>query len=96
MTRIRAEANNEHAQFNLGGLFEQGRGVAKDEAAAAAWYRKAAVQGHASAQHNLGLMLGQGRGVANDEAGAMAWIRKAAGQGQPKAIAFLDASDARA
>ena len=73
MTRIRAEANNEHAQFDLGVALAQGQGVAKDEAAAAAWYRKAAVQGHAGAQSNLGAMLAQGRGVATDEAGAMAW-----------------------
>ena len=90
MTRIRAEANNEHAQFNLGGMLERGRGVAKDEAEAVAWYRKAAVQGHAGAQFNLGVMLAQGLGVAKDEAEAVAWFRKAAGQGHANAIAFLD------
>jgi TPR repeat protein len=33
------------AQFNLGRCYQFGRGVAKDEAEALKWYRKAAGQG---------------------------------------------------
>ncbi len=39
--RRAAEQNYTPAQINLGQLYEQGRGVAKDEATALNWYRKA-------------------------------------------------------
>ena len=45
------------AQYNLGKMFEQGRGVAQSDVQAARWYRKAADQGHVQAQHKLGNML---------------------------------------
>ena len=38
-----------HAQFNLGLMFEQGRGVAQDRADAIGLYRLAAAQGHEAA-----------------------------------------------
>ena len=40
-----AESGDAEAQHNLGRAYETGRGVAKDEAQALAWYRKAAAQG---------------------------------------------------
>ena len=62
-----------------------GRGVAKDDAQAVAWVRKAADQGLAPAQNNLGKMYENGRGVAKDDAQAVYWYRKAADQGQADA-----------
>src|SRR5206468_1661558 len=41
------------AQFNLGLMYANGRGVSKDDTAAAKWFRLAADQGHALAQNNL-------------------------------------------
>jgi hypothetical protein len=41
------------AQSNLGFMYQNGRGVAKDDAQALVWYRKAADQGNAEAQKNL-------------------------------------------
>jgi TPR repeat protein len=55
--------------------------VAKDDAEAVNWLRKAAELGEATAQSNLGAMYMLGRGVAKDEAEAATWIRKAAEQG---------------
>lgn len=69
------------AQYNLGLLYEDGKGVAQDYARAADWYRRAAEQGHASAQLNLGHLYDQGLGVAKDLALAADWYRKAAEQG---------------
>ena len=40
-----------------------GRGVSKDEAEAAKWFRKAADQGHAAAQYNSGYAYDNGQGV---------------------------------
>ncbi|MGH8710693.1 MAG: tetratricopeptide repeat protein, partial [Burkholderiales bacterium] len=54
------------AQFNLGYMYSKGRGVAKDDAEAVKWYRKAAEQGLATAQFNLGLKYERGEGVAKD------------------------------
>ncbi len=70
------------AQTTLGVLYAEGRGVARDEAAAVGWYQRAAVQGSVAAQVALGVMHETGRGVAEDEAAAMGWYRRAAAQGE--------------
>ena len=51
-----ADQGHAEAQFNLGLMYSNGRGVPQDYAAAVSWYRKAADQGDAAAQFNLGLM----------------------------------------
>ncbi len=73
------------AQFNLGFMYDNGQGVAEDDAAAVVWYRKAAEQGYAFAQLNLGFMYDNGQGVAEDDASAVVWYRKAAEQGDADA-----------
>ena len=70
-------------------MFENGRGVAKDDAEAVRWYRLAAAQGIASGQNNLGLMFEEGRGVVKDAAEAIRLYRLAAAQGQANATASL-------
>jgi TPR repeat protein len=59
-----ARAGGIEAQFGLGLLFEQGRGVARDLEAAASWYARAAEQGSMRAQTQLGGMYAWGDGVA--------------------------------
>ena len=76
-----AEQGDADAQSNLGRMYDTGKGVPKDYAVAASWYRKAAEQGHAAAQYNLGVMHGKGHGVAQDFTAAALWYHKAAGQG---------------
>ena len=76
-----AKQGNVYAQYNLGLMYDLGKGVAKDEVQAVAWYQKAAEQDYASAQFNLGLMYNLGKGVAKDEVQAVAWYQKAAEQG---------------
>ena len=83
--RASAEQGDATAQSNLGGMYDQGRGVPPDAAAAVAWYRRAAEQGDARAQYNLGGMYREGRGVPPDAAGAVAWYRRAAEQGHVRA-----------
>ena len=56
--RIAAEQGDADAQFNLGVLYKNGRGVAVDAVKAALWFRLAADQGHASAQFSLGCGAG--------------------------------------
>ena len=73
------------AQFNLGIMYANGRGVVEDDAEAVRWYRLAADQGHAYAQLNLGWMYANGSGVPEDDAEAVRWLRLAADQGHANA-----------
>jgi TPR repeat protein len=77
------------AQFNLGVMYHQGQGVARDYAAALSWYRQAADQGHAEAQNNLGIMYEEGWGVAQDYVRAHMWFSLAAAQGEQRASKTL-------
>jgi len=69
------------AQYNLGGMYAEGKGVPQDYTQAVAWYRKAADQSNVKAQHNLGWMYAEGKGVPQDYTQAVMWYRKAAEQG---------------
>jgi TPR repeat protein/uncharacterized protein YecT (DUF1311 family) len=75
-----AEKNNAPAQTNLGIMYSNGQGVAKDDTQAVTWYRKAVEQNYAAAQNNLGAMYANGQGVEKDERQAVEWYRKAAEQ----------------
>jgi len=75
--------------LNLGLMYEQGRGVPKNDAEAVRWYRLAAEQGHAGAQFNLGVIYDQGRGVPKNDAEAVRWFRRAAEQGNANAQLIL-------
>ena len=76
-----AEQGNADGQFNLGLMYDLGRGVTQSYAEAWKWYRLAAEQGNAEAQNNLGYMFDNGEGVPQDYAEALKWYRKAAEQG---------------
>ena len=80
-----AEQGNASTQFNLGVMYEDGRGVKQDDVEAVKWFRQAAEQGDAKAQFNLGLMYDEGRGVKQDYFEAVKWYRQAAEQGDAKA-----------
>ena len=83
--RTDAEQGDADAQFNLGVMYDSGRGVLKDQAEAVRWYRLAAEQGHADAQFNLGAMYANGVGVPRDDAEAVRWYRLSADQGNADA-----------
>jgi hypothetical protein len=80
-----SESVSEHydawTENNLGDLYYDGHGVAKNYQQAAAWYRKSAEQGYAVGQCNLGFMYTNGYGVPKDYQQAAQWYRKAAEQG---------------
>jgi TPR repeat protein/V8-like Glu-specific endopeptidase len=83
--RKSADQGDAVAQFLLGAMYENGEGVAEDDAEAVKWYRKSADQGDAVAQFLLGAMYENGEGVAEDEAEAVKWYRKSADQGDADA-----------
>jgi uncharacterized protein len=76
-----AEQGDVNAQYKLGSMYLNGKGVAEDATEAVKWYRKAAEQGVAIAQFLLGCMYANGEGVAEDATEAVKWYRKAAEQG---------------
>ena len=76
-----AEQGDANAQFNLGVMYANGKGVPKDASQAVTWFRKAAEQGDAKAQFNLGVRYANGEGVPKDASQAVTWFRKAAEQG---------------
>ena len=80
-----AEQGDAHAQFNLGLMYSNGKGVPQEYGEAARWYRRAAEQGDAHAQFNLGVMYSNGKGVPQDYGEAARWYRRAAEQGVARA-----------
>jgi len=76
-----AAQGHANAQYFLGRMYYEGKGVAQDYKQALDWYAKAAEQGDASAQSNLGIMYDNGQGVVQDYVQAVYWYAKAAAQG---------------
>jgi len=85
----RAEKGDAEAQFKLGGVYINGRGVTKSVHEGLKWYRKSADQGYVKAQNVLGWTYGQGLGVPVDHEESIKWLRKAAKQGSTPARAAL-------
>ena len=80
--RKAAEQGHVRAQFELGQNYRIGRGVKKDDVAAAQWYRKASEQGLAIAQIRLGECYQLGKGVETDLMQAIYWFNSAAFHGK--------------
>lgn len=80
-----AERGFASAQSNVGVLYRLGRGVKRDFAEAAKWFRRAADKGISSAQNNLGLLYAEGKGVPRDYVQAYMWLHLSYLQGSAKA-----------
>ena len=70
-----------NAQYFLGVMYDNGRGVPKDGKSAVKWYRLAAKQGNALNQTAQGVMYENGIGVPKDHKIAVKWFKLAAAQG---------------
>ncbi len=77
-----AKQGKAYPQYLLAYMYDQGKGVAQDQAQAAQWFRKAAEQNNADAQESLASMLFFGRGVQQDYTEAAKWYGKVAEQGR--------------
>ena len=84
--RLADEQNNARAQFQLGIMYEKGRGVAQDDGESAKWYRLAAERGNAYAQNSLGFMYEKGRSLPQEDGEALKWYRLSAEQDNFHAI----------
>ena len=76
-----AEQGNADAQFNLGLMYYNGRGVKQDDFEAVKWYRKAAEQGNVYAQFIVGGSYLLGKGVQVNKSLAKEWFGKACDNG---------------
>ena len=85
-----AEQGDAKAQFTLGVMYDNGKGVPENDAEAVKWFRKAAEQGNASAQSNLGIMYVLGIGVPEDYVKAHMWFSLAKAEGHEGAAKSLD------
>ena len=87
LTSLRGQAEQGHAkaQYQLGSLYKDGKGVLYDFEEAALWFFRAAAQGHAKAQYQLGRRYEFGNGVPRDVCEAALWYRKAAENGDAEA-----------
>lgn len=73
-------------QVRLGDQYTRGTWtIRKNDATAADWYRKAALQGDPDGQYHLGLCYDRGLGVPKDSALALKWYHDAARQGNAAA-----------
>lgn len=79
--RVLAEKGDAVAQYRLGALYAEGKGVVRDDATATMWFQRSANQGNADAQYNVGASYAEGVGVAKNDAEAAKWFRRAAEQG---------------
>ncbi len=84
-----AKLGSDSAQFKLGCLYRDGKGVKKDLQKSVEWYGKAAEQGYPIAQFSLGVCYKIGRGVEKNEFTAAEWFEKAARQCYAPAQYFL-------
>ena len=80
-----ADQADPSVQNKLGLCYLNGKGVKRDFAVAAGWFRKAADQGNANAQYNLGTCYRSGWGVSVDQAESISLFRKAAEKGDARA-----------
>jgi TPR repeat protein len=76
-----AERGHPGAQYLLGTLYVEGKGVERDDTTAFLWFERAANKGHASAQYNLGASYAEGAGVQKNDVEAAKWFQRAANQG---------------
>ncbi|QGM47692.1 SEL1-like repeat protein [Methylocystis heyeri] len=74
------------AQYELGSRYADGRGLPRDNKAAAEWFQKAAEQGLAPAQYRLGSYYEKGIGVERDYTRARKLYEQAAEAGNARAM----------
>jgi eukaryotic-like serine/threonine-protein kinase len=84
--RQAADLGDSRAMQDLGEMFMDGNGVAKDDEEAVQWFRQAAEHGNTAAMVFLGGMYQLGTGVDQSDSTAADWFRKAAAAENPAAI----------
>ena len=76
-----AEKGDPVAQYRLGAMYAEGKGVGRDDETAMTWFLRSATQGNAEAQYNVGASYAEGLGIARNDGEAAKWFKRAAEQG---------------
>ena len=85
-----AERGGATSQFQVGWLYNEGKGVTKNYKTAIKWYLLAAEQGYAYAQTALGRMYEGGYGFSQNYIYAYMWFSVAASRWDKDAESMLD------
>ncbi len=86
LCREAADRGDAEAEYLMGVLCLEGRGVEPDATDAVRWFERAAKQGFVGAFERLGALYAEGRGVAQDYAAAAHWFGRAAAEGDREAV----------
>jgi len=92
--RKAANKGDANAEYQVGLIFHEGRGIAKDKKKAYKWFNRAAKSGDADGQYYVGLVYSLGQGTKKDPQKADKWIRLAADQGNARALAYFKNKEA--
>jgi ankyrin repeat protein len=83
---VLAEAGSEDALYQLGALYQTGKGVKKDYTKALYLFQQAAEKGQAKAQYSLAQMYENGWGTTPDQQHAFIWYTRSAEGGYRQAL----------
>lgn len=86
----RTAETNAEAQYQLGMMYAEGIGGARDDSAARALFEKAAAQNHPAALERMGAFAQAGRGGSSDKEAAKGYYERAAALGDTDAKAALE------
>ena len=81
----KAEKGDPKAQYNIGEMYDRGKGTAKDKQKAFSWYSLSASQGNTKAAYKVGFAYLKGLGVTKDGNKALKWMTIASDKGYVRA-----------
>ena len=84
-----AKKNDARAQYSLGYMYLNGKGVKRDYSKALAWSLRSANQGSIGAMFQSGWLYHEGLGVERNYSEASAWFHKAAMQGDAESKWYI-------
>lgn len=84
-----ANSGNAEAQYDIGEMYERGRGVNRNMMQAFQWYLKAATQGSTKGEFHAGLCYLKGEGVEKNLDEALKWLQKSADKNYERANFYL-------
>lgn len=87
--QAKAKSGNPRAMYEVGRMYERGRGTAANMDKAISWFEKAAGKGQTDARARLGILFLEGQGVPQNYAKAYENLSAAANAGVPPAQYFL-------
>jgi len=85
----KAESGDVDAMYDLGEMYELGKGTEKDMAQAFDWYQKAAAQGDIKAEYRIGVAYLKGKGVSKNSEEAYKHLKRSADKGYARAQYYM-------